>query len=65
MSYFNETPSTPADSRAQAELRSQYRPIGIGAVAAALTAAGKPDETGAKTPANSNERIEPRTSIAA
>jgi hypothetical protein len=43
--------------REQTDLKREYRPIGIGAVAAALTVTGKHCNAQPRTAANSNERI--------
>lgn len=61
-------PNTKENARDQAErragdLRGQYRPIGIGAVAAALSASRKQDEP--TDAANSNERNSEHDSLAA
>jgi hypothetical protein len=45
MSGRNERDGARRDSREQADLRRQYRPIGIGAVAAALEATGDSADT--------------------
>jgi hypothetical protein len=57
MSYGNESASTRTDAREQTDLKREYRPIGIGAVAAALSVTSKHDERLERTAANSNERF--------
>jgi hypothetical protein len=52
------------ERRSDADLDGQYRPIGIGAVAAAISAAGKRAEP-APGAANSNERTAEHESLAA
>jgi hypothetical protein len=41
MSILEDTKNARAETGERGDLRRQYRPIGIGAVAAALSAAGK------------------------
>lgn len=63
MSSSSKNVNNQAERSSGADLRGQYRPIGIGAVAAALSVAGKqPEPPGA---ANSNERNVERDSLAA
>ena len=54
---FNETDRTREQTRERPDLCQQYRPIGIGAVAAAFTAAQNVPARPANGAANSNERI--------
>jgi len=63
MSSNKEATGNRQERRSDADLPGQYRPIGIGAVAAALSA-GKPANDSAPGAANSNERRE-RESLAA
>ncbi len=56
MSNHVQTGRARRDPREQADLCGQYRPIGIGAVAAALSATGKDPDCGVQGAANSNER---------
>jgi hypothetical protein len=49
-----ETHTTQADMRKRSDLPSQYRPIGIGAVAAALVAAGREGKGATQAASNSN-----------
>ena len=65
MTKTKQPENAPADSRESADLRRQYRPIGIGAVAAALSAAGRTADDPAKDAANSNELIGHPRSLAA
>jgi hypothetical protein len=60
----NDKSATQPQRPSSADLHGQYRPIGIGAVAAALSAGGKQGEP-ASTAANSNERTVERESLAA
>ena len=52
-----ETDRASEISREPIDLKREYRPIGIGAVAAALTVTGKHSDSQPRTAANSNERI--------
>lgn len=63
----SETEQARTSTREQTDLKREYRPIGIGAVAAALAATGKSaeGEQRAREAANSNERIGARGSHAA
>lgn len=66
--FRRERPDTaPTESDERPDLKRQYRPIGIGAVAAALSVTGEKSER-ANQPGdagNSNERNPRRRSIAA
>jgi hypothetical protein len=65
MSILREPGTTPAGSRERTDLSQQYRPIGIGAVAAALSAIGKQNTGGGNfSPPATQERRYPE-SIAA
>lgn len=64
MSNSSESIRNQAERNGGADLCGQYRPIGIGAVAAALSATGKRAEP-APGAANSNERNVERESLAA
>jgi hypothetical protein len=64
MSDKQEIDGAQANSRKQGDLGRQYRPIGIGAVAAAVTARKLGADDG-QNAANSNERIGTRETIAA
>ena len=57
MPSVTETDRASEIPREQTDLKREYRPIGIGAVAAALTVTGKHSNAQPRTAANSNERI--------
>lgn len=57
MPNFTEIDRTREQPRERTDLCQQYRPIGIGAVAAALTATQNPAANQARGAANSNERF--------
>ena len=67
----NKEPNRDQERRIDADLDGQYRPIGIGAVAAALTAGrktaelSKTAEQSAPGAANNNDRRHDRESLAA
>lgn len=65
MTNANEAENAARDGRERPDLRRQYRPIGIGAVAAALSAAGRSAGDTARDAANSNERSSDPESLAA
>lgn len=52
-----ETDRASEIPRERTDLKREYRPIGIGAVAAALTVTGKHGADEPRSAANSNERI--------
>ena len=56
MSVRQQNEQAPVDSRAGADLQRHYRPIGIGAVTAALSAAGKPVGGQARDATEANDR---------
>jgi hypothetical protein len=60
----NETENSREPARERADLKREYRPIGIGAVAAALSVTSRSAEN-QPHPANSNERRRVNGSIAA
>jgi hypothetical protein len=57
MPSVTETDRASEIPRELTDLKREYRPIGIGAVAAALTVTGKHDDAQPRTAANSNERF--------
>lgn len=68
MSRISHTDGPRRESGAQADLCRQYRPIGIGAVAAALEAKRDSAETAKTAPSKEQDRQEwqaPRKSFAA
>lgn len=56
MSNEMQTATMNREPRGCTDLCGQYRPIGIGAVAAALSATGKDPDRGTLSAANSNDR---------
>jgi hypothetical protein len=57
MPSVTETDRASEIPREPTDLKREYRPIGIGAVAAALTVTGKQNDARLRSAANSNERI--------
>jgi hypothetical protein len=64
MLQANETENSREPAPERADLKREYRPIGIGAVAAALSVTSRSSENQSH-PANSNERRRTNGSIAA
>jgi len=67
MSRFDVSDTARPESGERSDLRRQYRPIGIGAVAAALTVTAEKSEEAnqSRDAGNSNERNQRRRSLAA
>jgi len=57
MPSITEADRVSARPHEQSDLKRKYRPIGIGAVAAALSVTSKYSDDRTREPANSNERI--------
>ncbi|HEX5778316.1 MAG TPA: hypothetical protein VFY21_05705 [Xanthobacteraceae bacterium] len=60
----NETNRDRQERRIDADLHDQYRPIGIGAVAGALSAGRTADDTARGAPAGNEQRHERESSAA-
>jgi hypothetical protein len=58
MSEPNEPARARFESREQSDLRKQYRPIGIGAVAAALAVTANDQDNGAQAARDEGKRMD-------
>jgi hypothetical protein len=65
MTRLSEAGDARGSAREATNLRQQYRPIGIGAVAAAVTVTGRPTGDRREAAANDRDEYRPRESRAA
>jgi hypothetical protein len=65
MMHMNDREIAQEPARERMDLKSEYRPIGIGAVAAALTIRGKTQQNQSQAAANLNDTGRSNGSLAA